>query len=152
MELHTQLDGTESENVAGDMIMLAEVLGYASDVDDDEITHLFEQAIAIYSRVEGSSSVNAGAVEHNLGRTYIQRAARAQSANDVDRCMANLELALPHFREATRIYKAVNRLDRADESLRNVAQAEKKIRQIRIASARATATAAAATAAATTRG
>ena len=152
LELHTQLDGTESENVAGDMIMLAEVLGYASDVDDDEITHLFEQAIAIYSRVEGSSSVNAGAVEHNLGRTYIQRAARAQSANDVDRCMANLELALPHFREATRIYKAVNRLDRADESLRNVAQAEKKIRQIRIASARATATAAAATAAATTRG
>ena len=149
LELHTQLHGTESDRVAGDMITLAGILRHFNDVDDNEIPHLLEQAIAIYSRVEGSSSVNAAAGEHNLGLAYIERAERSEAANDVDRYMANLELALPHFREAARIYRAANRLDDANGSLHNFTQIEEDIREIRIARAAA---AAAAAAAATTRG
>ena len=132
LELHTQLCGTESEQVAGDLITLAEVLGYFNDVDDDEVLRLLEQAIAIYSRVEGSSSVNAAIGENKLGIAYIQRGRRAEVANDLDRCVANLELALPHFRETIRIYKAVNRLDDAYGILHNIAKIEEKIQQIMI--------------------
>ena len=132
LKLHTQLRGTESTDVAHDMGILADVLNYFNDVDDDEILRLYEQAIAIYSRVEGSSSVNVAACENNLGTTYNHRAIRAQAANDLDRCMANLELALPHLREAARIYRANNHVDSADESLRNVAKTEGNIRQVGI--------------------
>ena len=152
LEIHAKLYGTESDRVAGDMVTLAEALGYFNDVDDNEIPRLFEQAIAIFNLLDGSSSVNVAAGEHNLGIAYIQRAERAQAANDVARYMANLELALPHFCEAVRIYKAVNRLDDANESHHNVAKIEEKLRQNRIAIAGATVAAAAATAAASTRG
>ena len=47
--------------------------------------------------------------------------------------MVNLEQALTHYREAARIYRAVNFMDRADDAVRRVAQVEEEIRQCTIA-------------------
>ena len=141
MEIHTQLHGTESAEVAGDMTGLADALNYFNDVDDDEVLRLHEQAIAIISRVEGNSSVNVAIGKNNLGEAYYRRSNRAQAANDLDRCMANLELAIPHYREAARIFRVINHADNAADLLRKVSQAEENIRQIGIAKARGSAAA-----------
>ena len=138
LEIHTQLHGTESARVAHDMNTLADALYFFNDVDDNEVLRLQEQAIAITSRLEGSSSVNVAVGEKNLGVAYHKRAVRAASANDLDRCMANEELALPHYREATRIYRAVNHVDAADRALRHAVNSEEFMRQIGIARAAAT--------------
>ena len=138
LEIHTLLYGTESAEVAADMRGLADVLDCFNDVDDDEVLRLHEQAIAIAGRLEGSSSVNVAVGEECLGIAYHNRAARAHAANDLDRCMANEELALPHFREASRIYRAINHIDAADRALRHAVEIEENIRQIGIAKAAAT--------------
>ena len=145
LKLHTQLYGTEHADVTNDMTILADSLDHFNNVDDDEVLRLYEQAIAIYSRVEGSSSPNVAVGENQLGNAYNHRAIRA--ANDLDRCMANLELALSHFREAARIFRVINHMDRADKALRSVAQIEESIRQVGIARAATAATAAAVAAA-----
>ena len=138
LEIHTQLHGTENIDVAHDMRELASVLDYFNNVDDDEVLRLYEQANSITSRVEGSSSVNVAVGVQNLGNAYLKRAKRAQNTNDLDRCMANMELALPHYREAARIYRVVNHVDAVDRSLRRVAETEANIRQLRIAKAATT--------------
>ena len=154
LEIHTRLYGAQSVQVAGDMRGLGDALDHFNDVDDDEILGLHQQANAITRRVEGSSSPNMAVGKGNLGNVYVTRAERAHAANDLDRYMANLELALPHHREAARIYGAVNHVDKADKALRVVARIEGKIRFVglsRAATAAATASATtAATAAATT--
>ena len=147
LKLHTQLYGTEHADVTNDMTILADSLDHFNNVDDDEVLRLYEQAIAIYSRVQGSSSFNVAAGENNLGNAYNHRAKRARDANDLDRCMANFELALPHLREAARIFRVINHMDRADKALRSVAQIEESIRQVGIARAATAATAAAVAAA-----
>ena len=137
LKLHTQLHGAESAQVAGDMSSLADALNHFNYVDDDEILRLYEQAIAITGRVEGSSYPNMAVSEGNLGNVYFNRAERAQAANDLDRCTANFELALTHLREAVRIYRAINHVDSAEGNLRTVAAVEEKMRQIGIARAAA---------------
>ena len=82
--------------------------------------------------MEGISFVNVAARKGNLGNVYQSRAIRAQAANDLDRCISNLELALPHLREAARIFRAINHVDSADRNLRAVAEVEEYIRKIRI--------------------
>ena len=138
LEIHTQLHGTESVLVALDMCGLADALNYFNNVDDDEVLRLHEQSNAITGRVEGILSANVAVGEHNLGGAYHKRAARAQAANDMDRCIANLELALPHYREAARILRAINHVDNADRALRHAVEIEENIRQIEIARAAAT--------------
>ena len=98
LEIHTQL--YNDEGVVQYLGVLANVLNCFNDSDDDEAIHLYEQVIAIYSRLEGSSSVNVALNIENLGSAYLYRVNRAQNANDLDRQLANLELALPHYREA----------------------------------------------------
>ena len=61
----------------------------------------------------------------------------AHADNDMDRCVANLQLALPHYREAARIDRANNHVDGGDQALCNVADIEEKLRQIGIARASA---------------
>jgi hypothetical protein len=139
LRLYTQVHGAESAKVAGAMGAVADVLDYFNNVDDDEIPHLYEQSIAIYRRVEGSSSCNVAADEKNMGNAYNHRAERAAAANDLDRCMANCELALPHCREALRIYRVINHVDKADRVLRRIAAIEEKIQRIRNARAAAAA-------------
>ena len=76
--------------------------------------------------------MNVAACKNNLGSAYSTRANRAQAANDLDRCIANLELALPHLREAARIFRATNHVDRADKIFRIAVNVEENIRRIRI--------------------
>ena len=137
LAMHTQLFGTENAQVALDLCTLADVLEYFNNVDDDEVPRLMEQAIATYSRVEGGSSYNVGSRQNNLGATYNDRATRAEAANDLNRCLRNLELTLPHLREAARIFRANNHMDRADTALRNIVKIEENIRQVRTAIATA---------------
>ena len=138
LEIHLQLHGTENNDVASDMIVLADTLDYFNDNDDDnEVLRLHEQAKAILVRLQGSSSSNVAISAGKLGDVYGIRAKRAHAANDLDRFEANLALALPHLREAARIYRAVNRVEEADETARKVDYAEEHLRQHAIASARA---------------
>ena len=132
LKLHTQVLGVESAQVAHGMGLLSDVLDYFIDVDDDEILRLREQSNAITRRVEGSSSLNVAVGENQLGIAYDNRARRAKAANDLDRCIANLELSLHHSREAARIYRAINHVDTADDNLRMAAQIEENIRRMRI--------------------
>ena len=147
LEIHTQLFGIENADVAADMGTFATVLDYFNDVDDDEVLRLQQQAIAIISRVEGSSSVNVAVNVNQLGIAYINRANRAQAVNDLDSAVANSELALTHFREAARIFRDDNHVSNAEAVLRRIAGAEEAVRNIRIFKA-----AVAAAAAATIRG
>ena len=109
------------------MSSLASILDYFNDVDDDEFLRLYEQAIAIFSRVEGSSSVNVAIGENNLASAYKIRANRAEDANDRDRCIANLELTLIHLREAARIFRANNHVEKADILLHEITKVEEII-------------------------
>ena len=143
LEIHTRLRGSESIEAAGAMLVLAEVLDYFNNEDNDEILRLFQRSIVVSRRVEGSSSINVAAGENRLAETYAGRAMRARAVNDLDRCLANLELALPHFREAARIFRINNNIVRADVILRNIGKVEEDIRQIGIT--RATAATATAT-------
>ena len=135
LDIDTQLYGAESVEVAGDMSTLANVLDHFNDVDDDEVLRLYEQAKGIYARLQGSSSRNVGAVEGNLAIKYRKRAIRAHAAHDLDRCVANLELTLPLYREASRILRINNHVDDAVDFEKAVAQVEEQIRMIRLASA-----------------
>ena len=132
LELHIQLCGTESARVANDMTILGGALGYFNNIDDDEILRLHEQAIAIFSRVEGSSSPNVAVAKLKLGIAYVNRSNSAYAANDLDRRTANLVLALPHLREAARIFRVNNHMDSTDTALLHVARLEEKLRQIGI--------------------
>ena len=124
------------------MRLLAGALDHFNNVDDVEIIRLYEQSIAITARVEGSSTVNVAAGENNLAFTYYSRAKRAYAADDLDREMANLELALPHYHEAVRIYRTVSHFDKADNAAQCIVQVEEKLRQCTIARAEAAAAAA----------
>ena len=133
--LETQLHGAEHVNAAGEMLTLAQVLEYFTDVNDDEVIRLFEQTRAIFARVEGSSTLNVGGCEMNLAKAYENRAMRAAVAhnldrdhpNDLDRYLADLELALSHFREAARFYSSVNH-NNADQARRKATKIEEQLR------------------------
>ena len=136
LEIRTQLYGLEHENVANAMSLLADALDYFNNVDDDEVLRLYEQSIAIQARVEGSSSVNVAVGNNNLALAYYKRSKRARAANDL-REMANLESALIHLREAARINRAINNMDRADKVAQYIVKIEEKLRHCTIARAAA---------------
>ena len=127
LETSTQVHGAESSQVGEDLATLASILDYFNHVDDDEIPRLFGRAKAIYSRQHGILSPNVATCEKNLGIHYGRRADRAQDAHDLDRFVTNLELALPLFREAARIYRIANRVDAAAEASRYAAREEKRL-------------------------
>ena len=137
LEIHTQLDGAESNKVPNDFALIADALAFFNDYDDEEVLRLYEQAKNIHARVYGNSSVSVAIGEERLGMMYLQRAKRAREAGDLDRCVANLELAMPHYREAARIYRAIGRMDEADIAAQRVVRVEEQLRQITIAKAAA---------------
>ena len=133
LEILTQLYGTESEEVSIHMSLLADVLDYFSDYRaDGEVFRLHEQAIAISTRTVGDTTKSVGTMEYSLGSAYSKRAERAQADNDLERYVVNLELALPHFRETARIYRALNCMDQgqAHEALRAVTNFEERLRLV----------------------
>ena len=128
IEIETQLCA-ESIGVAMNLSALADAISYFNDEDDDdEILRLHEQSKAIYSRIHGSSSLNVAVTERSLGTTYRNRAVRARAAHDTDRHVADLQLALPHFREAARIYRLINHAERADAAFNEVVNTEMMLR------------------------
>ena len=141
LEIRIQLYGTENKLAAAAMGSLAQVLDYFSDNGDDEALSLYQQSIAIQSRVSGSASVNLSGNEFNFGNAYFRRAEKALDANDLEQYAANLELALPHYHEAGRIARAINHNDIADSALRMIADVEERLRKIGIGRAAATAAA-----------
>ena len=129
LEIHTQLSGLESEQAASDMGLLADALDFFNDVDDNEVLRLYEQAKAIFARQQGSLSPNVATCEKNLAVAYCARADRARKAKDLDRSIANLEMALPRLREAVRIFRAINYVDAADTAARELVGKEEQLRQ-----------------------
>ena len=144
LKLNTQLHGIESESVASSMLTLADVLEFFNhgDIDNDEVPRLFEQLIAIYSRVEGGVSFNVANCQNNWGTAYFRRAGR--SSKNLDEQLANLEVARQHYVESARIYGAINLIDKANHGLFLVATVEKDIRNVSIVKANRAAAAAAA--------
>ena len=134
LEIHTQL--SENEKVANDMNILADALDYFND-NDDEVLRLYENAKEIYVRMQGSSSANVAAVEANMGDAYGRRARRGHDANDLDCELKNLELALPRFIEAARIYRTIGRIDDANRDTRNGVRIEERIKHLANATAAA---------------
>ena len=134
-DIYTQEDGTESGFAAVAMCVLADALDYFSDSCDDEALRLYQQSIVIGHRLEGSTSANVGVREANLGLAYYNRALKAHVANDLEQCVTNLELALPHYREAARIGQAVNHVDSTGSALRMITDVEERLRKIGIARA-----------------
>ena len=130
LEIHTQLNGRESEYVAQDMLLLASLLDHFSEQENEAIT-LRKQAKVIFVRVQGNLSPNVATVERNLGNAFSNRSNTAHAAYDLEREMEMLELALPHYREAARIYRAINQVAMADQVLRDAAEDEKQLQQIR---------------------
>ena len=143
LAMHIQVYGAVSSEVASTMVTLANIFCYFFTVDD-EVLRLLQQAIIIHTRVHGSTSLYVAAGEDNLGGAY---SGRAKTANDLDRAQANLELALPHFRESARIYTAINHVGKADDTRNKAAAVEEDIRQIVVLRAAKAAVAAAAAAA-----
>ena len=106
LQINTRMHGADSHQVASSILSLADVLrSYSSDVEDTEVIALYEQSIAIFAKLQGGSCVNVAVTENQLGNAYLARAERARDADDLEREQANLELALPHYREAARILK-----------------------------------------------
>ena len=151
LEINTQLYGSESDHVADDMGAIADVLDYFHDFDDDEVLHLRQQAIPIYSREQGPSTYNVANNEFNLGIAYGKRFYRALAVHAVERYRINLEPALTHYREASRIYRIINHADMADRAAQLVSKYEGMLRQFGFDSA-AAATSSSSPAAATTKG
>ena len=130
LEINTQLYGAASEPVANSMGILASVLDYFNDVNDDEVPRLHEQSKSIHARLHGSLIRNVASCEGNLGEMYRGRAKRANAVNDLDREVANLELALPRFRESARIFRAINHVDMADKAEGAAVKIEECLRDI----------------------
>ena len=140
LKIHNQLHGTHNNRVANAMNTLADVLDYFNDVDDDEILRLREQAISLIGRLEGRSSYNVAMGVRSFASDYHTSAERAYAANDEDRCIINLEQALPHYREATRIFRVLNDMESADKILPDITMVEEnlqKLRRVRAAAAAA---------------
>ena len=133
LEINIQLYGNENENVANGTGLLADTLDYFNNVDDDGVLRLYEQSNHITARVQGGLSVNVATGANNMAEAYHKRAIRARAAKDLDREMANLEKSLPHYREAARIYRAVDRPDDANEVSQLVNHIEETLQQCTIA-------------------
>ena len=130
LELETQMYGTEDIDVANGMDSLAHVLDHFNGCDDEEIISLSEQAIAITRRVQGDLSPNVAAGENNLAVNYLRRAKKAQRDNDHDGLVTNLKLALPRYREAARIFRAINHIDTANRCAHDADAMEQLVRQL----------------------
>ena len=131
LEIDTQLYRADDIHIISDMSTLANVLNHFNG-DDNEVIRLYEQVIAIHSRLEGSSTINVAINKHNMGNAYYKRMYNSIAANDLDRCLANLELALPYYREAAVIFGAVNHVDKAKEATEIADKVEESIGQLQI--------------------
>ena len=135
LEIDTQVNGAESLQVGNDMAALAQVLSFFSEMDGDETIRLYDQSTAIYAKVEGNYSKNVATNEYNVGSLYYRRSKKAADAHDLDLFVFSLEMALPHYREAVRIYRAINHEDDANDATQYVVRVEELLKLTAPASA-----------------
>ena len=128
LAIHTQLYGAESLEVAGSSDVLANCIKYFNPSEEDEVIHLFKQALSIYRRLEGNDSPNVTVNLNNLGIVYNNRGARKGEAGQFNQYIDNLELALPSFRDATRIARANNLVDLADKAEQKFVDVRERLR------------------------
>ena len=106
LQINIRMHGGDSHQTASSLLSLADVLRtYNNEMENSEVILLYEQSIDIFKRVQGISCVNVAVSENQLGNAYLARAEKARDAHDLEREQANLEFALPHYREAARILK-----------------------------------------------
>ena len=133
LEIHTRLCGAGSSEVAIDLIALGDVLGFFNDVDDDEIPRYYQRAIQIFARTEGALCANVATANHKLACAFQHRARRADEiSGDYPFCLVNYELALPHYREAVRIYRINNHTEHAEQAQELVARAMDNIQRLKV--------------------
>ena len=152
LEMRTRLFGAESVDVALSLEILSEALEFFNDVDDDEVIRLKEQSIVIFTRAEGISTYNVATSNDNKGNVHKNRAKRANDANDLDRCLTDLQLALSCYREAARIFRANRHVNCANASLYNASMTEESIRRVEMIRASQSSSSSSAAAAAATKG
>ena len=136
LEMYIQLYGAENEGVAAVTAVLANVLDHFSDNVDDEVFSLYQQAIAIHTRVNGCLTANVAGYEYNLGAAYHRRAVSGVE-DGLEQYVGYLKLALPHFRESARINTTHNHVDASRDALRIVVEIEERLREIETAKAAA---------------
>ena len=112
-------------------MVVLQALDHFNDIDDDEILRLYQNSYPIFVRLQGGTSSNVALNEKNIANAYRKRARRAYNADDLDRELDNLELALPHYLEELRIHNANNNMASVAESRRNVTFIEEEILQVR---------------------
>ena len=132
LEMKTQQHGLEHVEVATSMNTLSDVLSFFNEVGDDEIPRLLEQSIAIYARLQGRISANVAAGEFFLATVYHERAKRAEFGDFMEKHATNWELSLPHYREASRIYRALNYVEKADSVAREADSVEEILQNLAI--------------------
>ena len=76
-----------------------------------------------------------------MGTLYRQRAHIALGVYDIDRQLVNLELALPHLREAARIFRAIDHAGKADQLVLSFDAVQEDLRTYRAVRAAAVAAA-----------
>ena len=131
LEVTVQAVGPQNASVAASMAVLADVLAYFLDTNEEtESLRLYEQAIAIYTRCDGATSIKVGSCKNTLATMYVKRAVRAHIAKVKGQYGAHLELAVPIFREAGWIFRALNLPDRADAAFGDAYVMEDQLRQV----------------------
>ena len=73
LEIDIEVRGADSARAANDMSTLAQVLTYFNGIDDVEVTQLYGQAIVLFTRVYGRTSINVATIEGNLGLLHHKR-------------------------------------------------------------------------------
>ena len=131
LEIRIQENGAGSLVTAPAMVGLADVLSHFNDTNEEnEVLRLFEQSLAIFTRINGRLSMNAGIGESKFADAYIKKSKNAFAANELDQCVANLKLALPHFREAAQIFRGINCMDKANQALSDISTTEMHLRLV----------------------
>ena len=126
LDTFSRLHGIERKTVAMAKVMLAQVLNFFKEEDDDEAIQLFEQSKAIYIQLQGNSSIKVGEIEEDLGALYYNKAKRAlEGTNDLHNTLSYVDLSLPRLREAVRIYRSLGRLNKeVDRSIKMTIEIE----------------------------
>ena len=132
-ELNTQLEVAEDDLKACNMMILGDILYYFNDGNDyKEVITTYELANNMFERLEGDLSRNWAIGKEKLGAVYHKGAMKAKIEGDLDLCMHNIEKALPLYRDASRIYRANNHMEKATITHGIVVSFEEEILQIRI--------------------
>ena len=74
--------------------------------------------------------MNVAVNKRNLGAMYLERAERAENAGDLNQCVTKLELSLSNYREAARIFTAIQHFGKAVEVSQSGDAVEKKLSHV----------------------